>query len=268
MPHELKLIKSTEEFRLLEPVWNDLLSQSPSNNFFLTWEWLWNWWQVYARPGDKLSIFVIDKENEISAIAPFYVRKRRLHGIYPVRRMMFLGTQEEGDGDVGSDYMDIIYRDGEEKSFIHAFFAAIAEYDMCDEIYFSKMDVSARTYDLIRNESAGLRFLSLIANEYVSPYIQLPSTWDDYLKSLSSSMRWNIRNEQRKLQNCPHVVFRKTSDPVELVQDFDELVKLHENRWSSNGIEGAFSNEKFTLFHKNIMKCISKRELVLFSISF
>ncbi len=248
--------------------WNDLLSLSPANNYFLTWEWLWNWWEIYARKGDELAILVLEEGDEVTTIAPLYIRKRLLRGIFPVRRMMFLGTQEEGDVDVGSDYMDLIYKEGLEEASVDVLFNVLGESNICDEIYFSKMDTSAKTFTLIQEKALKRQFLTLIANEFLSPYIQLPATWDDYLKIVSSRMRRTIKDESRKLQNCKNVVFRKTKDPLEMATDFAELARLHGSRWALKGIEGAFSNKKFTAFHTNVMKwMLEKGNLELVTLS-
>ena len=84
MPIQLRFIKSNDEFSQLRKVWDNLLSQSPADNYFLSWEWLWNWWQVFARPEDRLAILLIEDGTEVTAIAPFYIRKRLNRGIYPV----------------------------------------------------------------------------------------------------------------------------------------------------------------------------------------
>jgi CelD/BcsL family acetyltransferase involved in cellulose biosynthesis len=268
MHHKFRLIKTNEEFRQLEPIWNDLLSLSPADNYFLTWEWLWNWWQVFSETSDELRILVIENGNAIIGIAPFYVRKRFLGGIYPVRRMMFIGTQEHGEGDVGSDYMNVIYREGNAKSVVHAVLMAITEHDLSDEIYLSKMDTASNTFDLFQQKARKAGYLSLIADEFVSPYIELPATWDDYLATLNSSMRYKIRNERRKLQKSGNMVTNRVKNGDDLERWLKELSDLHKNRWEAKGTEGAFSHPKFTAFHKNIMPSMlrdGRLELVMLS---
>jgi CelD/BcsL family acetyltransferase involved in cellulose biosynthesis len=264
----IRIIKSDEDFQKLEPIWNDLLSQSPANIYFLTWQWLWNWWQVFVETNDELRILVVENGDAIIGIAPFYVRKRFIGRIYPVRRMMFIGTQEHGEGDVGSDYMDAIYRKGDEKSVVHAIFVAIAEHDLCDEIYLSKMDTASNTFNLFQQEARSAGFLVMITDEFVSPYIKLPDTWDDYLSTLTSSMRYKIRNERRKLQKIDHSETNKVANDEDLERGFKELSELHKKRWGAKGTEGAFSHPKFKEFHERIMPLLLKNgslELVRFS---
>lgn len=268
MTYTIRVVKTDTDFANLEKIWNELLTISPANNYFLSWEWLWNWWQVYSETDDRLMVLLVEKEKEIIGIAPFYVRKTFLGGIYPVRRMMFLGTQEKGSGEVGSDYMDVIYREGEERGVVNILFQAIVHHDICDDIYLSKMDTSTKTFSLFQEEAGNLKFFSRIADEFVSPYIKLPSTWDDYLSELAPSMRYKIRNERRKLQKHSNVLISKIEHVEDLPRGFEELTRLHKKRWESRGMEGAFSHEQFDQFHKRIMPLMLNRghlELVLLS---
>lgn len=266
--YKIRHIRSFEEFTNLSEPWKLLLAESPSNNYFLSWDWLWHWWNVYGKQDDSLTILLVEDGEEIIGIAPFYVRKRFLCGIYPVRRMMFLGTQEEGGGDVGSDYMNIICRAGEERRVADALFEAIAGKNICDEIYLSKMDASTDSFTLFQKKAEKLGFFTMITNEFISPYIQLPSTWDEYLNSLAPSMRYKIRKERRKFERCGTAVVRKVENLEDFSGGFEELIKLHKKRWEARGMEGAFSHPLFTEFHKRIMPEMLKRgqlDLILLS---
>lgn len=266
--YKVRLIASQDEFAQAACGWNELLSISPADNYFLRWEWLWNWWQVFAKKGDRLAIMALEKDGETAAIAPCYIRKRDLRGVLPSRLLMFLGTQDEGEGDVGSDYMDMIYREGEEADVVAAVFEYITGHDLCDEIFFSKMDVSSKSFPLIMDEATRLGFLTQVPNEYTSPYINLPARWEDYLDGLSTSMRHKIRKERRRLSGAGHAVFKKAESDEDLKTGLHELIRLHQGRWNSKGIEGAFSNDKFTRFHEAVMPCMMENgqlDLVLLS---
>jgi len=266
MRYRAHIIESTEGFQTLEPAWNDLLAESPADNYFLRWEWLWNWWDVFGRTDDKLRIIVVENGDGIVAIAPLYTRKRALMRVCPVRRMMFLGTQDEGEGDVCSDYMSIIYKKGEEKDVVDAVFKTIEEEDLCDEVYFPRIDRSSRIIPFIQERDG---FMARILNEYESPYVTLPATWDGYLASLSSSMRSKIRRERKRLEALPSAGFVKTETHDELRVGFDELVRLHQINWESRGFPGSFSSKQFMRFHETMMPKMMENghlELVLLSI--
>lgn len=257
--YSARVINSSEEFFLLEEKWDNLLSHSSSNNYFLRWEWLWNWWEVFKAENRELYILLIEKENgELVGIAPFYLSGRCLGGIYPVRRLMFLGTQTEGGGAVGSEYMNIISKKGEEAAIAEYILEYIIMHKVCDEIYLSKMDTSCTSFVQIKKIASREGIFTLVDNKSISPYIKLPSSWDEYLSGLSSSVRYRIRKERRRHENSSKITIRKTRDKIELANDFEDFIRLHQARWVSRQMPGAFSNDKFTLFHKKIVNSLIK----------
>ena len=260
--YQVKIITSTEEFAILEKTWNKLLSSSPADNYFLRWEWLWNWWQVYSNKGDELRIIIIERGDGIVGIAPFYSRKRLLGRIFPVRRMMFLGTQENGEGDVCSDYMNAIYKEGEAQPIIERIFETITGNNLCDEIYLSKINKCSETFPLLKKEAEKYNYLLKIDNEFSSPYIRLPKTWDEYMKTLSKSMRYNIRNERKKLQNYPQIQFKRIEQGKELESGYNELVRLHQSRWETRGYKGSFADKRFKMFHYEMMRMMMENGLL------
>lgn len=254
MTCKVRFVRSVEAFTALKQIWNELLSQSPVDNYFLRWEWLWNWWQVFANDNDKLTILILESDGKIIGIAPLYTGTRLLGGIFPVRRLMFLGTQPNGEGDIGSEYMDIIYKDGHEKLVVSTTLSAIENNELCDEIYFERIDTSSRTFGLLKAEASRRNYKLFLFNTVVAPYIQLPSNWEDYLNSLSSSMRYKIRKERRKMVSRGDILFKKIDINDDIDEAFSELIKLHQMRWQNKGEDGAFSRNKFKLFHQRMIR--------------
>ena len=93
-------VNDVEKFRALRETWNKLLRESSDDNIFLTWEWLFMWWQHYG--GDKkLRILIIKESGKIIGIAPFMQSKYR-KGIISVNVMENICSTK------GCDYSGII----------------------------------------------------------------------------------------------------------------------------------------------------------------
>jgi CelD/BcsL family acetyltransferase involved in cellulose biosynthesis len=251
--YRAKVVTATKEFADLENLWNGLLCLSQTHNYFLRWEWAWNWWQVYAKDTDKLNIIVIEKGAETVAIAPLYIRKKFVGGIIPIRQVMLIGTQSNSDGDVCSPYMSVICKAGEEDPTVEFIFKNLADNKLWDEIYLPRIDTSTTIFAAIQNKSFEAGFSAKILNQYESPYIQLPATWDDYLVGLSGSMRWKIRRQRKKLEDVA-ATFLKVKKQEELDSRFAELIALHQRSWETRGYGGAFSDERFVRFHHGMMR--------------
>jgi hypothetical protein len=90
-----------------------------------------------------------------------------------------------------------------------------------------------------------------------APYVDLQKVraTQDYLDLLSSSVRWQIRRSHRiyeELYGPVRVVI--ASSPLEASSFFDEMVELHQKRWTEKNTPGAFANAYFQNFHRRIIE--------------
>ena len=102
----VEIIEDPERFAALMPLWNELLRASAADCPFLTAEWLHAWWTHVGR-SRRLQVFAVRDGDRLIAIAPLRVVRG---GLGLLSRLEFLGT-----GCAGSDYLDLIVRDGHER---------------------------------------------------------------------------------------------------------------------------------------------------------
>ncbi len=97
--------------------WNELLQSSRADCLFLTWEWAATWWKYLGAPGRLIVLAVRHQATtgELIALAPFRLRPSRLLHKQPFPVLEFLGS-----GFVGSDYLDLIVRQGYESDAVEA----------------------------------------------------------------------------------------------------------------------------------------------------
>lgn len=107
-PLSVSIVTRREEFQALEELWNRLLAESSGNTFFLRWEWLWAWWESFGASLGTLHILLVKRGERVVGIGPFYWTETKQAGLFPIRRLLFLGTASGGGGDVGSEYLDLI----------------------------------------------------------------------------------------------------------------------------------------------------------------
>ena len=96
-----KIIKDQKQFHSLHKAWNHLLQISHINSIYLTWEWLYTWWQTYGE-GRELFIICSFKGSHLIAIFPLLKRKRIKLGLHEQIVLEFLGTGESKKDEVGS----------------------------------------------------------------------------------------------------------------------------------------------------------------------
>src|SRR5262245_18338075 len=77
-----------------------------------------------------------------------------------------------------------------------------------------------------------------------SPYIPLPSSWDDYLARLASSRRRLVRTSLRDFEewSAGRHCLKVAKSYTELEVGRRVLRELHELRWRDDGKSGAFAS--------------------------
>ena len=104
----VRAVGDIESLVALAPTWNVLLERSRSNTIFLTWEWVYTWWQIYGE-GRRLHVLVVEGEAVgIVGIAPLMKVRSRVLGLLPVEEARFIGD----GGDVTPEYLDLFDLEG------------------------------------------------------------------------------------------------------------------------------------------------------------
>lgn len=247
----IDIVQTTEAFASLKEAWNALLDRAVRNTYFLRWEWLWTWWNDYREKNDTLCIILCSRGNTLAGLAPLYIRRKLWNGMIPLRRLMFLGTREEG---LTSEYLDLICVRDEEYAFAEKIVELIASGNICDDAALHKMEAASVFASSLKKSGPDNGLLCRMEERYACPYIPLPRDYAIFTASLSPSLHAKINRDYRRLREHPQVRFRKTGSLEELERDFPELVRLHQARWESRGLPGSFHSERFLRFQQKAMR--------------
>src|SRR6185295_10963283 len=102
---QIRVLQAGAELESLRAEWNELLVDSSADCLFLTWEWMTSWWR-HLKGERLLHVIEVRDKDRLIGLAPFTVSRGRLE---------FMGT-----GAIGSDYLDLIARRGEEREVVDA----------------------------------------------------------------------------------------------------------------------------------------------------
>ncbi len=97
---KIEVIRTIDHFKQLQPVWNELLINSGSDNIHLRFEWL-SEWLLYLGKKNELCILKVTDQHKILGIVPLMVRTIKIRRVLPLRQVVFLGYPE-------SDFADFI----------------------------------------------------------------------------------------------------------------------------------------------------------------
>lgn len=237
------VIGDTSAFAQLRPEWTGLLASSKSRGFFLTWEWLYTWWRHLA--GDRrLYLLAVRTDDELVALAPFCVSPRFRFG-HVLETVEFLGS-----GFAGSDYLDIIAREGYEQTAVTALSAHLAKQPYALRLTNVKSDsLAACLSNKLHRSQWTLRDLQI----NTCPYVPLSGmTWESYLATLGSEHRYTFRRKWQRINKEFTVDWETPRSFHQCHRDLEATVALHNLRWDGRGRSDAFHTPALIAFHRDL----------------
>jgi CelD/BcsL family acetyltransferase involved in cellulose biosynthesis len=206
-------------FAALRQEWNSLLRNSASDTIFLTWEWQSTWWEHLG----KGELYLLAMQTD----------EGRLIGIAPLR----LTVPDDGLSDLSivgcrdvSDYLDLIAAHGQEEKVYSALLDWLESNDApaWDLVDLCNIPAASPTHSLLAEMAAARDYQVQTEVEDVCPIIPLPSTWDEYLASLSKKQRHEIRRKIRRAEDSGQINWYIVNEEHDLAAEMDAFIELHQ----------------------------------------
>jgi CelD/BcsL family acetyltransferase involved in cellulose biosynthesis len=250
----IRVITDEAALRTLEPQWNRLLQASGSDSFFLTWEWIDSWWEVYGRAGrHRLLVLVAEEEGAIVGVAPLMVTPVGPLGVQ--RELGFIGQGV----DVRPEYIDFFVRPGREAEVTAAFCTELTG-PLCgrwDTLRLETVLTSSPNLPVLEDHLAARQVLLRRSAVMPSRYAELRGAWEDFIKGKSTHFRKRWNNTRNRLLRDGEVSYRFAPVDVSVDEAFDELVRLNHERWGDQGT--SFRSESYIRLHRQLCQRIAPR---------
>ncbi len=225
----LKRFKSFEECKI---EWQEL----ENNTFHYPFQ---SWWyqKLFSDKfiaQENLYLLGIYEDNNLISIGGF--EKIGTEIIF-VGMKLILGRPDMGVTDYGDLLLSQKVTEGDvEKSWVEI------------ERYFKLQKVNLINLEFVREDSLTYKYFQSkdsvkISIQEVSPFLNLPATWDEYLAELDRKERHELRRKIKRLeaQKCFHFCTDQSA-----AEDFEEFVRLH--RLSDPDKAVFMTDEMKTLF--------------------
>lgn len=243
----IETITDREGFLRLRNDWSSLLPRCAASSVFLTWEWLFTWWN-HLGADRQPRILAVRRDGRLIAIAPFAIRPPSLSRLVPFRAVEFLGS-----GTVGSDYLDLIVGPGEEAGAVSEIGSRLERMGLPVELPQMRLDGSAGRLMSQRMASRGWSLVN--GPTSVCPFIPLAGRdWSEYVATLGSAHRANLHRRLRGLNRIGEVRFEPVRSDAERRQALSRLIFLHNLRWSARGGSDAFDTPEKLAFHQEFSR--------------
>jgi hypothetical protein len=110
-------------------------------------------------------------------------------------------------------------------------------------------------------------FIDKIQNSYYVELQRIRDSGMNYLHLLSANKRSQVRRSIKQYEMESKIQSRLAADADEAILMLDQLACLHQQRWKNRGKPGAFSNEYFYQFHRDLIRnCFTNGEIQMLHI--
>ncbi|MBF6599050.1 MAG: GNAT family N-acetyltransferase [Dehalococcoidia bacterium] len=234
-----------EPFDQVRGEWTGLLATVPAPVPFVTPAWQ-RVWLDHFQGARTLQLLTARDGERLIGVAPLLVEGDRaeLVGHYSI-----------------CDYMDVVVTPGFEQQFFASLLARLAD-----------AGVHTLTLRGIRQWSAALGAVAAAApaagfacardDEALSPSVELPGSWDEYLARLSKKDRHELRRKLRRLDSGGTVDLRVVTEPAEAFELLDTL--FHLMRISSHHKEEFLARPGMEPFFREMVPAMAHERMLRF----
>ena len=233
----------------LQDEWLDLQSRS-SHSFFISWAWIGVWIDSFETGCDVFRVYYQDQLVALAIIA----RSTSKH--LKVLSAISLHLNEVGDpryDQIWTEYNEILAADQHREGATLALMTELVEhYPDWDELV-----IGAVTKDVAERMTAlsGLDRIDLWHSPFYGVDLKsLRDTKQDYLSSLSSNTRYQIRRSIKLYAQQGSLEIVRATSPQQALEFFNMAGPLHQQKWGRAPGQSGFANPIFVDFHTKLIE--------------
>ncbi|MBN2512089.1 MAG: GNAT family N-acetyltransferase [Sedimentisphaerales bacterium] len=249
----------------LKTGWERLHAHSADSSVVQGWDWADCWWRTYG--GDRTSwVLGAYRDGELVGIAPLAknLNPTRYFGFLGLQTIWFVGSGRTKARGVLSEYLDFIVRDGSKDECARALLGYLAGDTGWDEIILDNISAESGTVALLERYARDYGLKYEVVDKTPTILIKLPASWDEYLQSISSNLRYRI-NRGRKEFTSHGGEYHLVENEAQLSGAMADLEKLHQHRWEGKGQDGAFASQHWKSFHTLLVPRLFDKGMVKLS---
>lgn len=220
-------LRSQEALELAITGWRTLWNQDSNATPFQHPAWLLPWWRQFGPDGELHAIAQRDPEGQLAGLLPLYIYREPHSGD---RQLLLVGAGT-------SDYLNGVWRDGQGRLAVRALEHAASALPGWDSATLTQvrrstcLAVAAQTLALGINPAE-------------------PTSTIDLTRDLPPKIRANVRRYRRLAE--PHGPLECSLAPTadEALASFEELVRLHTERWQGRGESGVLEDPRVLAHHR------------------
>jgi CelD/BcsL family acetyltransferase involved in cellulose biosynthesis len=237
MTIDIKIHSDEQAFELRS--WKELFAADPARHVFSTPEWNRVWWEEFSA-GKELIVLEMTRSGEPLAIVPLYRKQEEGRSI-----LRFVGGIDL------TDYLGPICRPEDRREVATELVAWLRSTDGWDEFDAHNMPVPFNFGEALVEHVDLLGLDYRLEQEETAALLVLPATYDEYLASLDSKERHELKRKRRRIgREHPDAKIR-TSTPETLEEDLKTFVDMHRG---AEGMKGHFMKPEIATFFLRVAR--------------
>ncbi|MCC6146363.1 MAG: GNAT family N-acetyltransferase [Anaerolineaceae bacterium] len=212
-------LTTLEEFAGLRESWTDLFKTSEIKSAFLSWEWLFGWWQNFGEDADLLLVTAW-RDGHLAGIAPCMFTQKNKWG-FKLRLLSNIAYHD-------TDTAGFIISEGDDET-LHALCQAIRKMSK-DWQVFELVEAPAFQVEKIARKKCFSTHGYIRRVEYTSHlYIPIQTKWETYFESQSKNLRHSIKQKLSRISKEGKTLdFRRYIGHEVTQEHLEEIFALNE----------------------------------------
>ncbi len=259
MSLRIELVNNITAFKTLKRDWNTLYEHSHHGTLFISWDWMYTWWEVYGNdPCRKLYILCAYEDDQLLGIAPFQIEKKFPLSLIVGRQLQFIGTGEADNDNILSEFGDFLIVPEKRKEVYELFATYLLSHNDWDFADFNYLVKDAFILSFFKGcmgqgTDKHTSFQGQILVSGVRYTIPRVDSFDDYHQTLSKRWAKMFTKKYRKLERDGDIKILQTESIKTVEADLALLADMHRSRWTQRTDQLIFDSEQFYEFHSKIL---------------
>jgi len=241
-----RVIREEAEWDAIRNDWEVLHAASPYSSTPLGFDWLRGWWRFYGTlyGTGGLRVVTVWRASRLVGALPLYLGCGT-RGSFGGRHLRFISTGEAEHEETCPDYLNLLCLPGEESACVEAM------WDEVGRIAWDRLEFLDLAEDSPLLKAGNVPRAVRPFSRGSCPISDLVGGFEAYLQRLSSNVRQQSRRLLREGEGAG--AHFELIGPDQAALAFNQLVKLHQERWTSDGKPGVFAAPRFVEFHRNLI---------------
>ncbi len=249
-----------EAFTALELDWGELLSVAQTSGCFLSFQWMRTWWDFYRLENPQSRLFILtcrDAGGRMVGILPLFEKTVRFAGMR-LRALRLIGNDFDAP-----DHLDAIVAEQESDLIAGHLLSGVLRHAQGIDLLLLADVADQSVLRSVLPSWCGRQAMRFSAvRKTTCPYVEIAASFSEYLGSLSSSHRYNVRRRGRKLEAQHNVGFEVASRPAEVNRALETLFDLHHKRWAQLEASSKFATRAVADFHRAVSANLAQNEMI------